>query len=68
MPRMTGSRFFAEAMQRYGVTHVFFVPTILLPALAEMTVPCALQGAAIQCHFDFLYSRQPSLSAGEHQP
>src|ERR671924_199675 len=36
MPRMTGSRFFAEAMQRYGVTHVFFVPTILLPALAEM--------------------------------
>ncbi|HEY7490063.1 MAG TPA: thiamine pyrophosphate-binding protein [Candidatus Tectomicrobia bacterium] len=36
MPSMTGSRFFAEAMQRYGVTHVFFVPTILLPALAEM--------------------------------
>jgi acetolactate synthase I/II/III large subunit len=36
MPRMTGSRFFAEAMQRYGVTHVFFVPTIMLPALAEM--------------------------------
>jgi acetolactate synthase I/II/III large subunit len=36
MPRMTGSRFFAEAMQRYGVTHVFFVPTILLPALADM--------------------------------
>src|SRR5213593_3044371 len=36
MPRMTGSRFFAEAMRRYGVTHVFFVPTIMLPALAEM--------------------------------
>src|ERR671922_1486529 len=36
MPRMTGSRFFAEAMQSYGVTHVFFVPTIMLPALAEM--------------------------------
>jgi acetolactate synthase-1/2/3 large subunit len=33
---MTGSRFFAEAMQSYGVTHVFFVPTIMLPALAEM--------------------------------
>jgi acetolactate synthase-1/2/3 large subunit len=36
MPKMTGSRFFAEAMQHYGVTHVFFVPTIMLPALAEM--------------------------------
>jgi len=33
---MTGSRFFAEAMQAYGVTHVFFVPTMLLPAMAEM--------------------------------
>ena len=36
MPKMTGSRFFAEAMQSHGVTHVFFVPTIMLPALAEM--------------------------------
>ena len=36
MPKMTGSRFFAEALQRSGVTHVFFVPTIMLPALAEM--------------------------------
>jgi acetolactate synthase-1/2/3 large subunit len=36
MPRMTGSRFFAEAMQAYGVTHIFFVPTMLLQAMAEM--------------------------------
>jgi len=36
MPTITGSRFFAEAMQAYGVTHIFFVPTMLLPALAEM--------------------------------
>ena len=36
MPKMTGSRFFAEALQSYGVTPVFFVPTIMLPALAEM--------------------------------
>ncbi len=36
MPVMTGSRWFAEAMQAYGITHVFFVPTILTPALAEM--------------------------------
>ncbi|MCY3757340.1 MAG: thiamine pyrophosphate-binding protein, partial [Acidobacteria bacterium] len=36
MPPMTGSRYFAEAMQAYEVTHVFLVPTILTPALAEM--------------------------------
>src|SRR5438093_5779031 len=36
MALMTGSRFFAQAMQAYGVTHIFFVPTMLLPALAEM--------------------------------
>jgi acetolactate synthase I/II/III large subunit len=36
MAVMTGSRFFAEAMQAYGVTYIFFVPTMLLPALAEM--------------------------------
>ena len=36
MPRMTGNRFFAEAVHAYGITHVFFVPTIMLPAMAEM--------------------------------
>lgn len=36
MPQMTGARFFAEAMRGYGVTHIFFVPTIILPAMAEM--------------------------------
>jgi len=36
MPRMTGSRLFAEMLNGYGVTHVFFVPTILMDALAEM--------------------------------
>ena len=33
---MTGSRYFAEALHGYGVSHVFFVPTILLHAMAEM--------------------------------
>jgi acetolactate synthase-1/2/3 large subunit len=33
---MTGSRLFAEMLHGYGVTHVFFVPTILMDALAEM--------------------------------
>jgi acetolactate synthase I/II/III large subunit len=36
MPKMTGSRYFAEAIQGYGVTSVFLVPTIMLEALAEM--------------------------------
>jgi acetolactate synthase-1/2/3 large subunit len=33
---MTGNRYFAEAMQAYGVSHLFFVPTMMLPAMAEM--------------------------------
>jgi acetolactate synthase-1/2/3 large subunit len=33
---MTGDRYFAEAVHAYGTTHVFFVPTIMLPAMAEM--------------------------------
>jgi acetolactate synthase-1/2/3 large subunit len=36
MAFMTGSRFFAEAMRAYSVSHIFFVPTMLLPAMAEM--------------------------------
>ena len=33
---MTGNRYFAEAVRAAGATHVFFVPTIMLPAMAEM--------------------------------
>jgi acetolactate synthase I/II/III large subunit len=33
---MTGSQYFAEALRGAGTTHVFFVPVILTPALAEM--------------------------------
>ena len=36
MPRMTGARAFAEMMQGYGVSHIFFVPAIMAKALAEM--------------------------------
>ena len=36
MARMTGNRYFAEAVHAAGTTHVFFVPTIMLPAMAEM--------------------------------
>jgi thiamine pyrophosphate-dependent acetolactate synthase large subunit-like protein len=57
MPRMTGSRFFAEAMQRYGVTHIFFVPTIMLPPLpslarkgAEGVLPEGTSTGTLLCH------------------
>ena len=36
MTTMTGSRLLAEMIQGYGVTHVFYVPAILLGGLAEM--------------------------------
>ena len=36
MPSMTGSQYLAEAFQACGITHVFFVPVVLTPALAEM--------------------------------
>jgi len=36
MTQMTGNRYFAEAVQAAGTTHVFFVPTIMIPAMAEM--------------------------------
>ena len=36
MPRMTGNRFFAEAMKAHGVTHLFYVPSVLGNALKEM--------------------------------
>jgi acetolactate synthase I/II/III large subunit len=36
MPQMTGSRAFAQMMRGYGVSHVFFVPAILMEAMAEM--------------------------------
>ena len=36
MAKMTGYRYFAEMMKGYGITHSFFVPTILMEAMAEM--------------------------------
>jgi len=36
MPRMTGSRFFAEAMRGYGVTHLFYVNSVVGQAMQEM--------------------------------
>src|SRR5450432_2378344 len=36
LPQMSGSRFLAESLQGFGVDHVFFVPAVVLTALAEM--------------------------------
>ncbi len=36
MPKITGGRYIAELLQAYGVTAVFFVPTVLSRALASM--------------------------------
>ncbi|MGH9357347.1 MAG: thiamine pyrophosphate-binding protein, partial [Terriglobia bacterium] len=36
MPKITGGEYIAEFLQAYGVTAVFFVPTILSRALASM--------------------------------
>jgi acetolactate synthase-1/2/3 large subunit len=36
MARMTGHRYLAEAMKAYEVDHIFHMPTIVLPAFAEM--------------------------------
>lgn len=36
MPKMTGARLFAEMMQGYEVSHIFFVPAFMLKAFAEM--------------------------------
>ncbi len=40
MTQINGNRLLAEMLNGYGVDHVFFVPTIVLPALAAMeTMP-----------------------------
>jgi len=36
MAKMTGARLFAEMMQGYGVSHIFFVPAFMLKSFAEM--------------------------------
>ena len=33
---MSGAEFMADIMKAYGVTHIFFVPTILSHSLAQM--------------------------------
>jgi hypothetical protein len=38
MPKMTGARLFAQMMQGYGVTHVFFVPAFMLKLRFELAL------------------------------
>ncbi len=37
MPKMSGHRYFAEAMKGYGVSHLFYVNTIVPPAMVEVS-------------------------------
>ena len=36
MPAMTGSRLFAQMLESYGVSHIFYIPAIMLGGIAEM--------------------------------
>src|ERR671911_312957 len=36
MPKTTGARLFAEIVQGYGLTHVFYVPQVISKALVAM--------------------------------
>jgi len=36
VPKMTGNRYFAEAMRGYGVSHLFYVNSIIGNAMKEM--------------------------------
>ncbi|MEI7530760.1 MAG: thiamine pyrophosphate-binding protein [Betaproteobacteria bacterium] len=36
MAKMTGAKYFADAMVDYGVSHIFFVPAFMLKSFAEM--------------------------------
>ena len=47
MPKMTGARFIAETVHGYGLTHVFYMPYIMPPAILEMG---KLGVTAIQSH------------------
>ena len=38
MPSMTGARFVAETLKGYGLTHVFYVPSIARRILAELEI------------------------------
>lgn len=43
MTEMTGARFLAETLDAYGVTHLFFVPTILTATLVEIEKRTGIQ-------------------------
>ena len=39
MPKMTGHRYFAEAMRGYGVTHLFYVTSSVYNPADEGRIP-----------------------------
>lgn len=60
--QMTGARFFAETLQGYGTSHIFFVPTVLLNTFAAMeqeysTKPISAHGEKAAAYMADGYAR-----------
>ena len=66
MPKMTGSRYFAEAMRGYGVSHLFYVNSVAGKAMEEMrtvgVTPVVTHGEKAAAYMADGYAR------ARHQP
>ena len=73
MKTVTGSRYFAEAMKAYGITHFFYVPVIAPGAVKEMTnlgiVPVVTHGEKSAAYMADGYaraSRKPGICGAQN--
>jgi len=73
MAKTNGARHVAEFMHAYGVTHIFFVPAILLKAMAEMedmgirrVMVHGEKAAAYMADGYARVSRRPGVCAAQH--
>ena len=73
MEPVRGSRYLAEFLQAYGVTHVFFIPAILMETLAELesmpirrVMPHSEKGAAYMADGYARASRRPGVCMAQH--
>ena len=73
MPRTTGGRLLAEALRGYGVTHVFFLPMILMETVTRMEdmgiTPIMVHGEKVAAYMADGYaraSRRPGVCMAQH--
>lgn len=73
MPRTTGGRFLVEALHNYGVTHVFFLPMILMETVTRMEdmgiTPIMVHGEKVAAYMADGYaraSRRPGVCMAQH--